>query len=100
MHARELIDCRVAEDYLVRCLLIVGSEVDFFFLDGGHSELLNDLLNGKLKEPLEREDLLRHQAILLEIAVDDFPRIVLVDRVHVRTNWRSGVNLSRHYPIK
>jgi len=99
-HARELINCRVAENYLVSRLLIIASKVDFFFLDSGHSKLLNDLLNRKLKEPLEREDLLRHKTILLEVAVDNFPRIVLVDGVHIRTNRSSGVNLSRHLPIK
>jgi len=45
MHARKLVNCRVAENHLICCLLVIAPEVNFFFLDSGHSKLFNDLLD-------------------------------------------------------
>lgn len=50
---RVLINCRVSKDYLVSGLFIIGTVVGSFLLDLGDLELLDDLFDLVLEEPLE-----------------------------------------------
>ena len=81
--ARVLVYGDAAEDDFVSGLFVVWTVVLALDLDLVFFKLLNDLLNRKLEEAFKREDLLGDKTILFEVAIDDLPAIVLVDRVHV-----------------
>ena len=80
---RKLVNCDISEDHLKNSLLVVASVELLLFLYVVHPELFYDLLHAVLKEAFVRIDLLSNKSILFEIAVDYFPAVVLVDRVHV-----------------
>ena len=101
VQARELIHSGTTKDYFVGSLLIVVSNVLPILLDGLLAKFLDDLLDGVLKEPFERKDLLGYEAILFEVTVNDLPAIVLVNRLDVEFSsiahlGRDGL-LSLHY---
>ena len=83
MKAGELVDCSPAKRNLQSSLVVIRTIVLLLFGDGLLAELLNDFLHRVLYETLEGEDLLRYEAILLKVAVNDLPAVVLIDGVHV-----------------
>lgn len=74
---------RVSKNQLVRGFLVVVAVVLLLARDDGFLVLFDDLLHRKAQEALEREDLLGDKAVLFEVRVDDFPRVVLVNGVEV-----------------
>ena len=93
MQARELVHGSPAKYDFVSGLLVVCTEVDPIFGDRLLSELLDDLLHRVLQESFKRENLLCNQAVLLEVAVNDLPAVILVDGVHIEVAIGS---LDRH----
>ena len=83
MQARELVYSGPAKNDLICSLFVIGTKVLSVLDDGLLLEFLDNLLNGVLEESLEGGDLLGNEAILLEVAIDNFPTIVLIDSVHV-----------------
>ena len=81
----KLVDGGLPKDHFKGGLLVILAEVLAVLGDGLLPKLSNDLLDRVLEEALEGENLLGHQTILLEVAVDDLPAIVLVDGVAVQT---------------
>ena len=57
---------------------VLGSDLDFVVL-----VLLHYLLHALLQEAIEGGDLLRDEAVLLEVGADDLPAVVVVDRMKV-----------------
>ena len=80
---RELVDNSAAKSNFVRRFFVIVAEVLASLVNRLLLELVDDLLDRVEEEALEGEDLLRHQAVLLEVAVDHLPAIVLINRVVV-----------------
>ena len=83
MLAWVLVHCDAAKDDLVCCLLVVWPVVLALNHDVVLLELLYDFLHRVLQDSLEGENLLGHETILLEVAINHLPAVVLVDGVHV-----------------
>ena len=83
----DLVNSGITKDDLVGRLLVILAPILAITLDRCHSELFDNLLNGVLQEPLKGEDLLGDQTILFEVTIDDFPAVIVVDRVHVGSQW-------------
>ena len=81
VQARELIDDSAAKYDLIRRFFVIVAEVLATLIDRLLPELIDDLLDRVEQEALEGEDLLGHQAVLLEVTVNDFPAIVLINWV-------------------
>ena len=62
-------------------VLHLSSHVLWDDIDLDLADLVNNLLDVELDEPIKRGDLLRHQTMLLEVATDDRPCILSVDVV-------------------
>ena len=78
-----LVNGGATKDNLVRSLFVVRSIILESPFDVSLPELLDNLLNRVLQKPLEREDLLRYESILFEVAIDDFPAVILIYHIHV-----------------
>ena len=81
VQARELVDDSAAKYDLIRSFFVIVAEVLATLIDRLLPELIDDLLDRVEQEALEGEDLLGHQAVLLEVTVNDFPAIVLINWV-------------------
>jgi len=81
--ARKLVNCDIPKNDLVNSFFVVYTVELAFLLNVVDSELLDDLLDTVLEEPLVREDLLGHETILFEVAVNNFPGVILVNWVHI-----------------
>lgn len=90
--ARVLIDSHIAEDDFVDGLFVIVANVLPLLFDVDHPALFDDFLNGVLQEALIGKDLLGHQAVLLEVAVNHLPAVLVVDGVvHVRVERDVGL---------
>jgi hypothetical protein len=56
--------------------------VVFLSFDLSDAELLDDFLNAELEKAFIRENLLRDETILLKVAVNHLPGVLLVDGIH------------------
>ena len=93
VESRELVDCGTAKYDFVSGLFVIASIVLSVLRNCLFFELLDNLLHRVLEESFERRNLLRHQTILLEVAVNNFPAVVLVDSTHVDFDFGSTVTL-------
>jgi hypothetical protein len=79
---RELVHSRVAEDDLISGFFVIAPVIVSLPFDLSDTELFYDFLDTILEETFVRENLLGNESVLLEIAVDHFPRVFLVDWIH------------------
>jgi len=74
-----LVDLHVAEENVVNGFFILVENELLLLLDRSVLELVDNLLHTVLQEAFERLDLLRHQAVHLEVTIDDLPAVLCVD---------------------
>ena len=79
MQAGELVNCGTAEYDLVSGLLVVVPVILSVLSDRLLTELLDNLLYRVLQKALEGENLLGDQTVLLEVTINHFPAIILVN---------------------
>ena len=79
VQAGELVNCGTAEYDLVSGLLVVVPVILSVLSDRLLTELLDNLLYRVLQKALEGENLLGDQTVLLEVTINHFPAIILVN---------------------
>ena len=87
MLTRKLVNSSTAKNNFIGGFFVVKSVVLPLNLNFSLFEFLDNFLDRVLEEAFKREDLLGDETILLEVAVNNLPAIILVDGVHVGPNW-------------
>jgi len=90
---RKLVNSDISKIHLINGFLIVLAVELLLFFNVVHSELLNDFLDIVLQKSFEGKYLLSDKTVLLEVTINNFPRIVLIDRIHIGSIRHLSISL-------